>query len=386
MANDTQEMLNKWRLVLGKYAESRISLSGEEEQEHQEDRQGYSQYRVMDDVLDFLYGREYDDDEGVRKRMGSRDDSQLTVPEWLSKMKRLFPKDTVEIMEKHAIEKYNMLELITDKEVLESLEPNVELLKTIMGFKHMMKGEVLESARRIVKQVAEELMEKLKKDIESSRLGKINRNQSSAVRSIRNLDLQRTVRTNLKNYQPEEHKLYVDRIYFNGCIRKFNTYRVIIAIDESGSMLDSVIHSAIMAGVFSSLPMLDTKLVIFDTNVVDLSGYVEDPVQTLMSVQLGGGTDIAGALNYCDKMIDIPAKTIVVLVTDLFEGGGYNNLYAVCKRIIEGGSKLLILTALDKDATPHYDKHAAAVLAEMGAEVAAMTPKYLADWVGDIVG
>ncbi len=377
---NTQEMLNKWRLVLGKYANEQLPFDDEKQQ------QSLQQYQVMDDVLDYLYGREYENDEGIRNRSGGSEDSQLTIPEWLHNMKRLFPKDTVEIMEKHAIEKYNMLELITDKDVLESMEPNMELLKTIMNFKHMMKGDVLESARMIVRQVADELMKRLKRDIESSRLGKVNRNQSSTVKSIRNLDLKRTVRANLKNYQRTEQKLYIDHIYFNGCIRKFNTYRIVIAIDESGSMLNSVIHSAVMAGIFASLPMLDTKLVIFDTNVVDLSGYVDDPVQTLMSVQLGGGTDIAGALSYCDKLIEIPAKTIVVLVTDLFEGGGYPNLYAVSKRIIEGGSKLLVLTALDQEAEPRYDKNAAAVLAEMGAEVGAMTPKSLADWVGRIVG
>lgn len=371
-----EEILNKWRLVLGKYAEGQISL-----------REGQGQqYQVMDDVLDFLYGREYEEEEGVRSYQGGSGESRLTVPEWLARMKSLFPKDTVEIMEKHAIEKYHMLELITDKEVLESMEPNVELLKTIMNFKHMMKGEVLESAKRIVRRVAADLTERLKKDVESSRIGRINRNKSSSVRTIRNLDLKRTIKANLKNYQMEKQKLYIEHIYFNGYVRKFNTYRIIIAIDESGSMLDSVIHSAIMAGIFASLPMLDTKLIIFDTNVVDLSGYIDDPVQTLMSVQLGGGTNIAGALAYCDQLIEIPAKTIVVLVTDLFEGGGYPNLYAAGKRIMEGGSKLLVLTALDSEAEPNYDKHAAAVLAEMGAEVAAMTPKYLADWVGNIIG
>ena len=150
-------------------------------------------------------------------------------------------------------------------------------------------------------------------------------------------------------------------------------------------MLDSVIHSAIMAGIFAKLPMLDTKLVIFDTNVVDLSGYVEDPVEALMSVQLGGGTNIAGALNYCEGLIDFPFRTMVVLVTDLYEGGGYQRLYSTAKGIIESGAKLVVLTALDMDANPNYDRNAAAVLADMGAFVGAMTPEELAGWMGKII-
>ena len=169
-------------------------------------------------------------------------------------------------------------------------------------------------------------------------------------------------------------------------MKKYNQWRVIVCVDESGSMLDSVIHSAIMAGIFAKLPMLDTKLVIFDTNVVDLSGYVEDPVETLMSVQLGGGTNIAGALEYCEGLIDFPFRTMVVLVTDLYEGGGYQRMYAASRGIIESGAKLVVLTALDMDANPNYDRNAASAMAAMGAFVGAMTPEDLAAWMGNIIG
>ena len=131
--------------------------------------------------------------------------------------------------------------------------------------------------------------------------------------------------------------------------------------------------------------MLDTKLVIFDTNVVDLSGYVTDPVETLMSIQLGGGTNIAGALAYCEGLVDMPYRTMVVLVSDLYEGYGYQNMYRISKGIIESGAKLIVLTALDMEANPNYDRNAAAVLADMGAFVGAMTPEELAEWMGKII-
>lgn len=371
---DKQEILNRWRLVLGKYAAGQISFSEEN-------------VRLMDmeEALDYLYDREYGEEQGIRKEGGGSGDSRLTVPHWLAKVKKLFPKQTVEIMEHHALEKYGMTELLTDPEVLRKLEPNKELLKTILGLKHMMKGEVLVLAREIVRKVAEELMRKLEQDMQKAFFGRLNRNSSSPVRSVRNLDMKKTIKRNLQNYDTERQQLVLKQVYFNARMKKYNQWRVIICVDESGSMLDSVIHSAVMAGIFAKLPMLDTKLVIFDTNVVDLSGYVSDPVETLMSIQLGGGTNIAGALSYCERLIDFPYRTMVVLVSDLYEGGGYQNMYQVSKGIIESGAKLVVLTALDMEANPNYDRRAAAVLADMGASVGAMTPEELAEFIGKVV-
>ncbi len=369
---DEQEILNRWRLTLGKYASSQIPFSGED-----------LRYADMEQVLDYLYSREYGEEQEIRG--GGSEDSRLTAPTWLGKIKKLFPKQTVEIMERHALEKYGMTELLTDPEVLRKLEPNRELLKTVLQLKDMMKGETLTLAREIVRKVAEEISRKMEQELRPAFFGKLNRSSSSPVRSARNLDVKRTIRENLKNYDTETGQLVLKQVYFNARLRRFNRWRVVICVDESGSMLDSVIHSAVMAGIFAKLPMLDTKLVIFDTNVVDLSGYVTDPVETLMSIQLGGGTNIAGALKYCETLIENPHRTILVLVTDLYEGEGYHNLYSVSKGIIESGAKLLALTALDLEANPNYDRNAAAALADMGAYVGAMTPEHLAEWVGEII-
>lgn len=371
---DEQEILNRWRLVLGKYASEQISFSS-----------GEVNFMGMEEVLDYLYSREYGEEQEIRERSGGQENSKLTVPRWIRQIKNLFPKQTVEIMERHALEKYGMTELLTDPDVLRKLEPNRELLKTIMELKHMMKGEVLTLAREVVRKVAEELTKKLEQEMRQSFFGKINRSASSPIKSARNLDMKRTIRMNLKNYDTEQQRIVLKQVYFNARQKRYNQWRVIICVDESGSMLDSVIHSAVMAGIFAKMPMLDTKLVIFDTNVVDLSGYVTDPVETLMSVQLGGGTNIAGALDYCEGLIDFPYRTMVVLVSDLYEGYGYQNLYRVSKGIIESGAKLIALTALDMDANPNYDKNAAATLAEMGAFVGAMTPEELAEWMGKII-
>ncbi len=368
---DHQEILNRWRLVLGKYANEQLSFSADE-----------IRLMEMDEVLDYLYSREYGEEQEVRtKRSGGSESSQLTIPRWLSRIKTLFPKHTVEIMERHALEKYNMTELLTDPEVLRKLEPNKELLKTIIQLKHMMKGEVLVLARQVVKKVADELTKKLEQDVKKSFSGTINRSISSPIKSIRNLDMKKTIQKNLKNYDTESKQLILQQVYFSSRMKRYNPWRVILCVDESGSMLDSVIYSAVTAGIFARLPVLETKLVIFDTSVVDLSGYVDDPVETLMSVQLGGGTNIAGALSYCETLIEKPHRTMVVLVSDLYEGGSIRDFFQVCKGMIESGTKFIALTALDHDAAPNYDRKAASMLAGLGASVGAMTPEELSEFV-----
>lgn len=368
--------INRWRLILGSFAKNQISFNKESAMEN-----GIS-CMDLEKVLDFLYNREQGED--VRKK-GGTGGSNLTAATWITRIRKLFPKETVEILERHALDNYGMTELVTDREVLERLEPNQELLKTVLQLKHLMKGDVLDTARRIVRKVADDIAAKLNQDIRRSMLGKIDRNASSHVPSIRNLDIKKTIRKNLKHYDTENKRLMLEQVYFNSRTKKYSQWRVIIAVDESGSMLDSVIHSAVMAGIFAKLPMMDTRLVIFDTQVVDLSANLDDPVATLMSIQLGGGTYIAGALQYCETLIENPHKTMVVLVSDLCEGGSLHGLLGVGRGIIESGAKLICLTALDMDANPSYDRHTAQLLADLGAHVGAMTPEALGDFMGRLM-
>ena len=369
--------LNKWRLILGKNAENQMGFS--------QDGTGLN-YMDMEDVLDFLYSREQSEEQGIRQdRRGGKEASQLTVTTWLQKIRTLFPKQTREVLERHALDRYQMTELLTDKEVLERLEPNQALLKTILELKHLMKGDVLEAARRIVRQIADELTKKLEQDMRRSLLGRLDKLSSSPVKCARNLDIKKTIARNLKNYDRENRRLLLKQVYFHSRIKRYHKWRIVICVDESGSMLDSVIHSAVMAGIFARLPMLDTRLVIFDTQVVDLSSHLEDPVATLMSIQLGGGTYIAGALEYCERLIDNPHRTMVVLVSDLCEGGSVAGLLGVTRGIIESGAKLICLTALDMEANPIYDRRIAQQMADLGSFVGAMTPEALGDFMGKIM-
>ena len=245
-----------------------------------------------------------------------------------------------------------------------------------------MKGDVLEAAKKIAEKVAEQLREKLENSIRRSILGRLDRNSTSPVHSARDLDIKKTIRRNLKHYDTERGQLVLQDVYFSDRVKKYSTWRVIIAIDESGSMMGSVIYSAVMAQILSRLPFADIRLVIFDTSVVDLSGEAEDPAQVLMSVQLGGGTDIGKALRYCEGLIETPQRTCVLVVTDLYEGAPEKYLLGTSRNILESGAKLNFLTALDEEANPAFDRVLGQKLADMGAFVGALTPEQLGDYIG----
>lgn len=373
----SREALNRWRLLLGSHAEESLEGSGVYQSSE-------FSYQELDSILEFLYNREYGEEQGYRKE-GGRGESALTVPSWLNKIRKLFPKKTVEILERQALDRYNMTELLTDKKVLESMEPNMTLLKNILQFKGRMKGEVVKSAKEIVRKVVDDIRRQLENEVQTSIVGKRNRHKRGYTKSMKNLDVHKTIRKNLKNYDRKKSRFIIDELYFHSNIQHHNKWNIVIVVDESGSMMDSVIYSSVMASIFYKLAALKTNLVIFDTKVVDLSDRLDDPVDVLMSVQLGGGTHIAQALKYGRTLLENPSKTIFILVSDLEEGYPIKEMYRQSKEIIDAGCKFLVLTALDFNGNATYNQHAARVLNDMGANVAAITPDELAQWIGKVI-
>lgn len=369
--------VNRWRLVLGSDSNRSLDFSGSAGE--------VGKLSDMEQLLDYLYGNARGDD--IRRengRQGNLGNSQLTAAKWITRVRELFPKSAAEVMQRHALEEFGMTELLTDKKVLESMKPDMQLLKTVLQLKHLMRGEVLETAKKIAKQVAEELRQKLENSTRRAITGKLDRSQRSPVRSSRNIDMKKTIRRNLKNYDTERGQLILQDIYFGSKIKKYNKKTVIIAIDESGSMLGSVIYSAVMAQIVAGMRFAEVKLVIFDTNVVDLSSEADDPAQVIMSIQLGGGTNIGNALGYCETLIRNPHETCVLCVTDLFEGGSERRLLNVSRSIIGSGAKLSFLTALDEEADPVFDRNLGQKLADTGAFVGALTPDMLGDYIGSL--
>lgn len=366
--------LNRWRLILGSFSNLEID----------------NEYSEIDETLNFLYDREYTQNGGYsldnfNNSNSSKEKSVLTVPKWISKVKKLFPKETVEIMQKQALEKYKLTEILTDENILKEIEPNIELLKNILTFKDMMSQNVKKLAYDIVKKTLEEIKNKMEVEIKKVFYGKKLPNSNTTNKIFKNLDIKKTIRYNLKNYDIKNKTIFTDKLFFNQNIKKYNPYNIIILIDESGSMLDSVIYSSIMASIFANLPYLSIKLIIFDISVVDLSEHIKEPIDILFKVQLGGGTNIAQALEYAKKITFAPDKTIVLLISDLFDSNDYKLMYKNANDIIEAGSKLIILTALDYNANSIYDKEAARYFSKIGAKVGALTPSKLSKWISDII-
>ena len=366
--------LNRWRLILGSFSNLEID----------------NEYSEIDETLNFLYDREYTQNGGYsldnfNNSNSSKEKSALTVPKWISKVKKLFPKETVEIMQKQALEKYKLTEILTDENILKEIEPNIELLKNILTFKDMMSQNVKKLAYDIVKKTLEEIKNKMEVEIKKVFYGKKLPNSNTTNKIFKNLDIKKTIRYNLKNYDIKNKTIFTDKLFFNQNIKKYNPYNIIILIDESGSMLDSIIYSSIMASIFANLPYLSIKLIIFDISVVDLSEHIKEPIDILFKVQLGGGTNIAQALEYAKKITFAPDKTIVLLISDLFDSNDYKLMYKNANDIIEAGSKLIVLTALDYNANSIYDKEAAKYFSKIGAKVGALTPSKLSKWISDII-
>lgn len=367
------ELAMRWRLVLGRFADQELPKLGPEASN-------------ADRILNYLYNRDY---RGRGIRVGDKDagsgGSVFSVPEWLREVRTLFPADVCETITNHALDRYGMTELVTDPETLRKLEPNYELLKTLLTYKDLMQGEALELARDIVKKTVEELRRKLMTELRAALWGRLDPLRRTRRKTARNLDFKSTIRANLRTWDKSRRRLLPDAFIFRNRVQRFVTWQIIIVVDCSGSMVDSVIYSAVMASIFAGLSSVRVKLLAFDTQVVDLSAHVHDPAAILLSVQLGGGTDIAGAMGCAVSMIEQPTHTIVVLVTDFFEGGPLTPLLAHIRKLKGDGVRVLGLAALDQDAKPSFDKDAAAECAKAGAEVGAMTPNRLAEWIGRII-
>jgi uncharacterized protein with von Willebrand factor type A (vWA) domain len=321
-----------------------------------------------------------------KKRSGGRGPATLTVPEWIGEVHRLFPKETIERLERDAVLRYEIHEVVTNAEVLRTVEPSRPLLEAVLRSKHLMSRDVLALATELVRRVVRELMARLARELKASFSGVRDPRRRSAARTARNFDARRTIRENLRHYSRDERRLYIDAPRFLARTRRESArWQVILLVDESGSMLGSVIHAAVTAACLWGLPALKTSLCIFDTKVVDLTEQVSDPVEVLMRVQLGGGTDIGSAVAYGASLIEQPRRALVVLVTDFFDGADRARLVRLVKGLVEQGTTVLGLAALDEDASPNYDRELARELVDAGAHVGAMTPLELADWIAERV-
>lgn len=276
-------------------------------------------------------------------------------------------------MQQDALERLNLKQMLLEPEMLETIEPDVHLVASLLALSGVMPAKTKETARLVVRKCVEELERKLAEPMRQAVAGALNR----AIRNRRprhhEIDWNRTIRANLKHYQPQYKTIVPEtRIGFG---RKRSALRdIILCVDQSGSMATSVVYSGIFSAVLALLPTVRTQLVVFDTGVVDLSDKLDDPVEVLFGTQLGGGTDIQRAISYCQSLVRQPEQTIMVLISDLIEGGVRENLLKRAASIVSSGVSLVTLLALNDDGAPVYDHQNAAALAELGSPAFACTP------------
>ncbi len=363
-----KQLSQRWRLVLGRFANKNLPAS------HLNSTQA-----EQDSVLEQLYKKQLQR-RGMRTS-GTLEDTQLQVINWLDKADRLFPASVKEKMQTHALDEFGIKQILKNKDILKQLTPNMALLKQLMSIRAELSPELLQEVKRIIKTVVDELFEKLNTRFTRRLSGRLNRHQRSPQPVLANLDWHRTIRANLKNYDLQKQQLMVQNVYFSSRNQKLIPWRVILCIDQSGSMMDSIIYSAVIAGILSKLPMVDLKLILFDTNVVDLSDKADDPVEVLLSSQMSGGTHIQKAWAYCHQLAEQPAKTVVATVSDFEEGASPSALINQARLMIGSGIKMLGITAMTAESLPFYDSYMTAKLSSEGMDIAALSPDLFADWL-----
>lgn len=347
----------RWRLVLGEPAEAACSglLAGDDLR--------------IDAALSALY--DADEPGGLRGGSGA---SSPRVARWLGDIRRYFPASVVQVMQKDAFERLDLRSMLFQPEMLEAVQPDVHLVATLMSMNGVIPAKTRDTARAVVRKVVDALMKKLEEPMRSAVTGALNR----AVRNRRprhaEIDWNRTIRANLRHWQETYNSIIPENLIGYGRKARRTQREIILCIDQSGSMAASVVYSSIFGAVMASLPAVKTHMVVFDTAVVDLTEQLSDPVEVLFGVQLGGGTDINRAVGYCQSLVRDPRNTIMVLISDLYEGGVEQNLLQRASELVQSGVQLITLLALSDEGAPAYDHRLAAKLAALGVPSFACSP------------
>lgn len=345
--------LRRWRLVLGAPAEHpdcALDAAG----------------LALDSALDALYGEQ--------ERGAGLGGSAPRVARWLGDIREHFPVPIVRVLQRDAMERLGLKRLLLEPELMQGLEPDVHLAATLVSLAHVMPAKAKDTARIVVRRVVEDLERRLSEPMRAAVLGSLDRSVRNHRPRHSEIDWPRTIRANLRHWQPELRTVIPERLLGHGR-RRSGLRDIVVAIDQSGSMAASVVYASLFAAVMASLRAVNTRLVAFDTNIVDLSDQLADPVDVLFGVQLGGGTDINRAVAYCEKLIERPEDTIFVLISDLIEGGVREQLLSRCARLHAAGVTCVALLALSDEGRPCFDAEIAAALSSLGIPAFACTPE-----------
>jgi Mg-chelatase subunit ChlD len=354
---DKSEKLTKWRLILGKQADPAVSVPLEGEM------------MGLDGVLDALYDSD---------RTGGLGSSSPNINRWLGDIRKYFPTSTVQLMQKDAIDRLNLKQLLLQPETLENLQPDVNLVATLLSLNKAMPQNTRETARMVIRKVVEDLEKRLAQPLREAIRGALNRAVRNRKPKYNEIDWHQTIRANLKNYQADLKTIIPEHLIGRG--RKGQSLKnIILLVDQSGSMAASVVYASIFGAVMASIRAVKTQMVVFDTEVVDLTAELKDPIDLMFGTQLGGGTDIHKTLTYTEGLIQNPSETILILISDLFEGGNVGEMLKKASSIRESGVTFIALLALSDQGKPSFDKSVAAQFANMDIPSFACTPDRFPD-------
>jgi len=363
MTRPTDERRRRWRLALGG-----------------DDTDGLSERDIrMDRALSALYDLAGPAESS--KRRGGLGASAPRVSRWLGDIREFFPSPVVQVIQRDAFERLGLRAMLMEPEFLATLEADVHLVADLIALRAAMPAKAKDAARQVVRKVVDELMKKLAHKTAETIRGAVDRARRTSRPRPADIDWPRTIRANLDKYQADLRTVIPERLigFRRHTKSRADIDNVILCVDQSGSMAASVVYSSIFAAVMASLPVIDTQLVCFDTAILDLTDELADPVEVLFGVQLGGGTDINAALAYCQSKVTQPAKTHLILISDLFEGGDAAAMLARAAALVMSGVNLIVLLALSDTGRPGYDANHAGKFAALGCPVFACTPDMFPD-------
>jgi Mg-chelatase subunit ChlD len=368
------ERLRRWRLVLGggEADGTGQGLAGED--------------AGRDNVLDALYGgpgsTESGGGDGATRpgsRAGGIGRSSPRVARWLGDIRRYFPAGVVSVLQRDAMERLGLAQLLLEPELLGAVQPDIHLVGTLLALRRAIPDHSRETARAVVRSVTDALEARLAAPTRQAVTGALHRAARTRRPRAGDIDWNRTIAANLRHYRPELGTVIPERLVGYGRRSPQMLRDIILCVDQSGSMAASVVYASVFGAVLASVRSLATRLVVFDTAVVDLTDELDDPVDVLFGIQLGGGTDIAGALTYCAARVTRPRDTILVLISDLFEGGDAEEMLRVAAALVASGVTVVALLALSDEGAPAYDHDHAAALAALGVPAFACTPDLFPD-------
>ena len=367
---NTIEQQRRWRLLLGNTANLTPELSATD--------------MGMDAALAALYNQGEGEEDGMgrsksKSTRGGLGSSAPKVSRWLGDIRQYFPSSVVRVLQKDAYQRLNLEQMLLEPEMLQAVEPDVHLVSTLISLNHLMPAKTKETARIVVRKVVDELERRLAGRMQQAVSGSLNKaSRNRRPKRAQDIDWGRTIRANLQHYLPEYNTIIPQNLI--GYARQRQSLKdIILCVDQSGSMASSVVYASLFAAVLASIKAVSTQLVVFDTAVVDLTPMLDDPVDVLFGTQLGGGTDINKALSYCQGLIRRPDDTIIVLISDLYEGGNNDELLKRTAKILGSGVQMISLLALADDGAPCFDARNAAEFTALGSPTFACTPDLFPD-------